>query len=53
MTAGGGLDIALTEHIMLRGIQADYYPTHFDNGVDTGQNNFRIGVGLIIPFGGH
>ena len=44
MTAGGGLDIGLTEHIMLRAIQADYYLTHFDNGVNTRQNNFRIGA---------
>jgi outer membrane immunogenic protein len=53
MTAGGGLDIGLTEHIMLRAIQADYYLTHFDNGVNTRQNNFRIGVGLVIRFGAH
>jgi outer membrane immunogenic protein len=51
MTAGGGLDIGLTEHIMLRAIQADYYLTHFDNGVNTRQNNFRLGVGLVIRFG--
>ncbi len=51
MTAGGGLDIGLTEHVMLRAIQADYYLTHFDNGVNTRQNNFRIGVGLVIRFG--
>ena len=53
MTAGGGLDIGLTEHIMLRAIQADYYLTHFDNGVNPRQNNFRIGVGLVIQFGEH
>jgi hypothetical protein len=38
---------------MLRAIQADYYLTHFDNGVNTRQNNFRIGVGLVIRFGAH
>jgi peptidoglycan-associated lipoprotein len=53
MTGGGGLDIGLTEHILLRAIQADYYLTHFDNGVNTRQNNFRIGAGLVIHFGSH
>jgi outer membrane immunogenic protein len=52
MTAGGGLDIRLTRHISLRAFEADYYLTHFDNGVNDHQNNLRIAAGVIIRFGG-
>jgi outer membrane immunogenic protein len=52
MTAGGGLDIGLTRHIFLRAFEADYYLTHFDNGVNDHQNNLRIAAGVIIRFGG-
>jgi outer membrane immunogenic protein len=53
MTAGGGLDIALTRRIALRALEADYYLTRFDNGVNDHQNNLRIAAGLIIRFGGN
>lgn len=52
MTAGGGLDIAITRHIGLRTFQADYYLTHFDNGTNDHQNNLRIAAGVIFRFGG-
>jgi outer membrane immunogenic protein len=51
MAAGGGLDISLSRHLALRAIQADYYLTHFDNGVNTRQNNLRLSVGLVVRFG--
>ena len=52
MIAGGGLDINLTRHISLRAFEADYYLTHFDNGVNDHQNNLRGAAGVIIRFGG-
>jgi len=52
MTAGGGFDISLTRHISLRAFEADYYLTHFDNGVNDHQNNLRFAGGVIIRFGG-
>jgi outer membrane immunogenic protein len=52
MTAGGGLDISLTRHISLRAFEADYYLTHFGNGVNNHQNNLRIAAGVIIRFRG-
>lgn len=52
LIAGGGLDIALTRHIALRALEADYYLTRFDNGVNDHQNNLRIAAGVIIRFGG-
>jgi opacity protein-like surface antigen len=51
MTAGGGLDIRLSRRIALRALEADYYLTRFDNGVNDHQNNFRIAIGVIIRFG--
>jgi outer membrane immunogenic protein len=46
--AGGGLDLSLNRHFSLRAFEADYYLTHFANGVNDHQNNLRISVGLIF-----
>jgi outer membrane immunogenic protein len=51
VTAGGGLDIGLTRHIALRALEADYYLTRFDNGVNDHQNNLRIAAGVIVRLG--
>jgi len=51
MAAGGGLDVNLSEHFTLRAIQGDYFLTQFENGSNDRQNNFRLGLGLIIKFG--
>jgi outer membrane immunogenic protein len=51
LTAGGGLDIRVSEHFAVRAIQADYYYTRFTNGVNDHQNNLRLGAGLVIRFG--
>lgn len=48
---GGGLDVRLNEHFSLRAIEANYYFTKFDNGVNDRENNLRIGVGIIFRFG--
>jgi len=52
MIAGGGLDVGITRHIAVRAFEADYYLTHFDNGVNDRQNNFRLAAGIVIRFGG-
>lgn len=52
MTAGGGFDINLTRRIALRAFEADYYLTHFNNGVNDRQNNLRIAAGVIVRLGG-
>jgi outer membrane immunogenic protein len=52
LTAGGGFDIGLTRHIVLRALEADYYLTRFDNGANDHQNNLRLAAGLIVRFGG-
>jgi outer membrane immunogenic protein len=50
-TAGGGLDFHLSQHFSIRAIEADYYFTRFDNGVNNRQNNLRIAAGILFRFG--
>jgi len=52
MIAGSGLDIGLTRHIAVRALEADYYLTRFNNGVNDHQNNLRLAAGIVIRFGG-
>ena len=57
MAFGGGIDVRLTDRIMLRAGQADYLFTKHAfsggvNGVATHQNNFRVCVGIVFQFGG-
>jgi outer membrane immunogenic protein len=47
---GGGLDYALTDHFSLRPFEANYYLTHFANGVNDHQNNLQLGAGLVFHF---
>jgi outer membrane immunogenic protein len=51
LTAGGGVDIRVSEHFAVRAFQADYYYTRFQNGVNDHQNNLRLGAGLVFRFG--
>lgn len=46
--AGGGLDVGLNRRFSLRAFEADYYLTHFANGVNNHQNNLRISIGLVF-----
>ncbi len=47
---GGGLDYALTHRFSLRPIEANYYLTHFANGVNDHQNNLQLGAGIVFRF---
>ena len=51
LTAGGGVDLRISQRFSLRLIQADYFYTHFTNGINDHQNNVRIGAGLVVHFG--
>ena len=50
MTAGGGLDYALTSHFSVRPVQAEYYLTTFNNGGNDRQSNFRYSAGIVYRF---
>ena len=49
--AGGGLNFGLNRYLWLRAFQADYYLTHFANGINNHQNNLRISAGFVVRFG--
>lgn len=46
--AGGGLDVALTPHLALRALEADYLRTQLPNSTDNAQNNLRLAAGLVL-----
>lgn len=55
MTAGGGLDLKLSQHFALRLIQAEYLMTRFDNdatGASASQNDMRLSSGIVFRLGG-
>jgi opacity protein-like surface antigen len=47
-TVGGGLDIAVSRHIWIRAVQADYFYSELRNLRGDRQNLFRIGAGVIF-----
>jgi hypothetical protein len=51
MTAGGGFDLPLSRHLILRPIQAEYLMTRLPNGVNDRQNNILITTGVAVRFG--
>jgi outer membrane immunogenic protein len=50
ISAGGGIDLQVGRLFALRMIQADYFHTRFDNGVNQSQNNFRLSTGIVVHF---
>jgi outer membrane protein OmpA-like peptidoglycan-associated protein/opacity protein-like surface antigen len=56
MTAGGGLDIRVRQHLAIRILQAEYLMTRFDNlatGTSATQNDMRLSSGIVLRFGGN
>src|SRR5687768_14850319 len=49
MAFGGGVDVRVNKHLMVRLGQFDYQPTFFG---DARQDNFRFSAGLVFTFGG-
>jgi opacity protein-like surface antigen len=55
MTAGGGLDIKISRHVLFRPIGVDYYLTRMQNlrtAGDNNQNNIRYSAGFTFLIGG-
>ena len=52
MTAGGGLDVKVLDHVAIRPFQAEYLMTRFNEGTlgKRTQNNVRISTGFVIRF---
>jgi len=51
LTAGGGVDFQISEHLAIRPVQAEYLLTKFMDGASNRQNNFRYSAGIIFRFG--
>ncbi len=47
-STGGGVDVALSDHISARILQADYLYTQLPNAAGDRQNNVRLGAGLVF-----
>jgi len=52
LSAGGGLDIYLTDHFAVRTPEIQYLRTNFANGGNDQQNQLMIGLGLVYKIGG-
>jgi opacity protein-like surface antigen len=52
LTAGGGIDFKVSQHVSVRPVQAEYLMTALPNGLNGRENNFRIGAGVVLRLGG-
>jgi outer membrane immunogenic protein len=52
MAIGGGVDVAVSKHIWIRAVQADYHFSELRNIQGDRQNQFRIGAGIVFRGGG-
>ncbi len=51
-TVGGGLDIAVSKHVWIRALQADYFYSELRNVQGDRQNQLRVGAGIVLRGGG-
>ncbi len=50
MAAGLGLDVAISKHILLRPIQAEYQYMQLPNGSTNQQHDIRLSAGVVFRF---
>lgn len=48
--AGGGFDVALSPHLALRAVEANWLRTQLPNSGSNVQNNLRLGAGFVFHF---
>ena len=48
MGIGGGIDLAVSHHIWIRAVEADYHYSELRNLQGDRQNQFRIGAGILF-----
>ena len=51
LTAGGGVDFKLSEHLAVRPLQAEYFLTKVSDGLNNRQNNLRLSSGIVLSLG--
>lgn len=47
-TVGGGLDIAVSKHVWICAVQADYFYSELRNLQGDRQNQVRLGAGIVF-----
>jgi outer membrane immunogenic protein len=47
---GGGIDMRMNEHFLIRLGEVDYLVTTIDNGGNNHQNNLRVDAGVVLRF---
>jgi outer membrane immunogenic protein len=47
---GGGVNVTMTRHLALRGLDADWLRAELPNGGSNNQNNLRLGAGVVLRF---
>ena len=50
-TLGGGVDIAISKHVWIRAVQADYFYSELRNLQGNRQNQVRLGAGVLFRGG--
>ena len=50
-TLGGGVDIAVSKHVWIRAVQADYFYSELRNLQGNRQNQVRLGAGVLFRGG--
>jgi hypothetical protein len=50
LQTGGGIDYKLSDRVALRVLHAAWLRTQLPNSTDNGQNNLRLGAGVVIRF---
>ncbi len=50
-TLGGGVDIAISKHVSIRAVQADYFYSELRNLQGNRQNQVRLGAGVLFRGG--
>ncbi|RSL18365.1 hypothetical protein EDE15_3933 [Edaphobacter aggregans] len=50
-TLGGGVDIAVSKHVWIRAVQADYFYSELRNLRENRQNQVRLGAGVLFRGG--
>jgi outer membrane immunogenic protein len=48
MSIGGGLDVAVSRHIWIRALKADYFYSELRGVQGDRQNKFRLGAGIVF-----
>lgn len=50
LVLGGGMNVALSRHVAVRALDADWLRTQLPNGTTKVQNNLRLGAGFVFRF---